>query len=108
MASAERPAAFVWGGKPLVTIGELNDAMYAIYKRGDQAEADRFMAEYRAYTEHADANIGYLTGYYGAKDAEAMRVMFQADHPIFGMKSPTFEEAFDAGFLGAMGVERDA
>lgn len=106
--SAERPAAFVWDGKPLDTIGELGDAMYAIYKRGNQAEADRFMAAYRAYTENADSNIGYLTGYYGADDAEAMRVMFQAAHPIFGMKSPTFEEAFDAGFLGAMGVKHDA
>ena len=105
---SEPTAAFEWDGKPLVTIGELSDAMYAIYERGDQDEADRFMAAYRGYTEHADVNIGYLTGYYGSADAEAMRIMFAAAHPIFGMKSPTFEEAFDAGFLGAMGVKRDA
>lgn len=56
--SAEQP--FVWKGKSLDTIGELLDAVAACESR---EEAERFMAEYRAVSPHADVNIGYIAGY---------------------------------------------
>ena len=95
-----------WNGKELATIGDLSDAMYVIYRLASperEEEARRFMADYRAESEHAETNIGYLTGYYGAKDADAMRELFDVSHPIFGRKSPTPEEAFEAGKRWARG-----
>jgi hypothetical protein len=46
------------------------------------------------------ANLGYMAGYYTAKEARKVKNLFGALHPIFGdttVKSPTPEEAFAAG-----------
>lgn len=46
-----------WNGKELATIGDLSDAMYVIYRLASperEEEARRFMADYRAESEHAE------------------------------------------------------
>lgn len=83
-----------WKGRELATIGDLSDAMEACKTRED---AQAFMAAYRAENEHADVNIGYLTGYYDWETADRMRDWFGVTHPVFGDRHPTFDEALEAG-----------
>lgn len=87
-----------WNGKSLDTIGDLSDAVLAIARSDDQAAADRFMAQYRAESEHADANIGYMSGYYDTDTMAKVQRMFGVAHPIFGTRTDVpAEEAFEAG-----------
>lgn len=90
-------SCLIWKGKPLVTIGELTDAIAALSTR---EEAQNFITAYRQVSEHADVNAGYVTGYLGASDAERLREWMGTPHPVFGMKSPT---AFEAGKRAALG-----
>lgn len=97
---------FIWQGRELVTIGDLNYAMLQIFQLPAperQERAAEFMREYRAFTEHADTNIGYLTGYWGPKEAEEMRALFGVEHPIFGRESLSPEKALEAGKRAALG-----
>lgn len=102
-------AVFEWQGEPLTTIGDLSDAICRIDGIEDMEErqrtADVFMAQYRAHTEHADSNIGYLTGYYGHDQMVRMLKLFATAHPIFGgpalADQVTQESALAAGM--AMG-----
>ena len=84
-----------WKGKELRTIGDL--MTYGINKCATPEEAQEFMRIFRAETEHADANIGYLSGYYGSDDMRRIQQWFGCAHPIFGTVVPTMEEAFEAG-----------
>lgn len=86
-----------WNGNDLDTIGELSNAVLEIARADDQDAADRFMAQYRAETEHADANVGYLSGYYDRDTMVKVQRMFGAAHPIFGSSVPTPDEAFAMG-----------
>lgn len=87
-----------WNGKHLATIGEMSDVIVAIARENDQEAADEFMLMYRAENESADANVGYLTGYYGHDMMEKVQKMFHVAHPIFGTRMDvTPEEAFAAG-----------
>jgi hypothetical protein len=43
------------------------------------------------------SNIGYMTGYYGQDVADRMFDLFGAVHPIFGLKQPGPEKAFEMG-----------
>jgi len=87
-----------WNGKELDTYGKVADAMGSIYKSGNQDDADEFMRLMREEGEHADSNIGYITGYFSADTADGMRKMFGVRHPIFGLGHPkTPEEAIQAG-----------
>lgn len=78
----------IWQGNDLVTIGDLMNAIEAIYEIADveerQRTADTFMEQYRAENEHADENIGYLTGYFGRGTMVAMLRLFKTAHPVFG------------------------
>jgi hypothetical protein len=91
---------FTWKGQELGTIGQLFDAMLAVESDEEAAE---FMAAYRASSPHADVNIGYLTGYCSPEEAERLRARFNVSHPIFGRKSPTPEQALEAGKRAALG-----
>lgn len=84
-----------WKGHELVTIGDL--MTYGIDKCETPEEAQEFMRLYRAESPHADANIGYLSGYYGATTMRRIQQWFGCVHPIFGTATPTPEEAFEAG-----------
>ena len=48
-------------------------------------------------TEIAKINLGYFAGYYNAETMERVNRLFETQHPIFGGKTPTPEEAFEAG-----------
>jgi hypothetical protein len=83
-----------WKGKELKTVGDLMDAMG---KFDDREEAEDFMRLYRADNEHADQNIGYLTGYFGREEMARLQDWCGVAHPIFGNAAPTPEEALEAG-----------
>lgn len=73
---------FVWRGKPLATFGELLDGACRAQRDG---RASEFLAAYRAHTENADENLGYLIGY--VEPAERRRELYAAfnlNHPVFG------------------------
>lgn len=42
-------------------------------------------------------NIGYYAGYFRAEFADKIYEMFDTEHPIFGKKHPTAEEALKIG-----------
>lgn len=73
-----------WNNQEIETIGDLGDVMCDIFERGNPEEAQAFMRAYRAENENADANVGYMTGYY-TQDGQAMREFFGTAHPVFGM-----------------------
>jgi hypothetical protein len=95
---------FEWKGKQVLTIGQIGDAACALTTPEEAAE---FLAAYKAVNQHAEANIGYLMGYYGDEErSRVYRLMDQAGkvvvHPVFGARfgrgqDPTPEEAFEAG-----------
>lgn len=78
----------IWEGRALETTGSISRVMHEIYLIEDveerQKTADKFMALYRAYSEHADSNIGYLTGYEGPDTMVDMLRLFGVEHPVFG------------------------
>lgn len=84
-----------WKGRDLRTIGDLMD--HGIDACATREEAHEFMRLYRAENEHADANIGYLSGYYGPETMQRIQDWFGVAHPVFGRSVPTPEEAFAAG-----------
>ena len=83
-----------WKGVELKTMGDMADVIKNIVTKEDATE---FMRLYRAENEHANENIGYLTGYFSFEEADRMRSLFDVSHPIFGRKSPTPEQALQAG-----------
>lgn len=87
-----------WKGKELIKLGDISNAMTEIHASNNQEDADEFMRLVREFNpEHGDENIGYLTGYFSQETAEEMRKLFGVVHPIFGTRSPTTKEAFQAG-----------
>lgn len=85
-----------WKGKELKTAG---DIMEAVTKTQTKEECLEFMEFYRKDCEFADENIGYMLGYYDQETAVRVREWLgpSVNHPIFGNKFPTPEEAFKAG-----------
>ena len=92
-----------WQGKLLKTYGDVTDALAGL---SSAEEAVDFMRQYRAVQPHADTNVGYLTGYFGAADAQRLRQWCGVQHPIFGSTTPTVQEALTAGQLLATKPER--
>lgn len=98
-------ADFEWQGDTLATYGDIANAMERIRKLPDPEErqrtADTFMEAYRAHSEHADANVGYLCGYYGHDTMVELLRLFQTAHPVFGPPAladkVTPEGAFEMG-----------
>lgn len=98
-------ADLVWQGETLATYGDIARAMERIRKIADpedrQRTADAFMEAYRATTEHADANVGYLCGYYGHDTMVELLRLFATAHPVFGppalAETVTADGAFAAG-----------
>ena len=86
-----------WKDKELGTIGDLLDACYEIISNGSREEASQFMEVYRTENEHADANIGYLSGYCDRDNMDKIQDWFGVAHPVFGNSHPTPIEAFEAG-----------
>ena len=93
----------VWQGKLLKTYGDVTDALAGLQSAEDAAH---FMHLYRAANPHADTNVGYLTGYCSATEAQRLQQWCGVRHPIFGRATPTVHEAFTAGQLLATPPER--
>jgi len=57
-------------------------------------------------------NLGYYAGYYTNETRERVERLFKCAHPDFGKiaehGAPTFEQAFDAGFLKGMRIKSNA
>lgn len=47
--------------------------------------------------EIAKSNLGYWSGYYSHDERLNFQNIFELEHPIFGSKTPTAEEAFEMG-----------
>jgi len=96
-----------WKGQELITSGDLMNK--GINKCDTPEEAQEFMRLYRAESSYADANIGYLSGYYGPETMQRIQEWFGVAHPIFGKAVPTPEEAFAAGKrMGEAALEEHA
>lgn len=76
----------------------------------DQAEADDYFEqlvvhymEYDTDRNRREAegivkeNLGYYAGYCGQNTQARVNRLFKTTHPVFGDKTPTPEEAFEAG-----------
>ena len=72
-----------WKGKHINTYGEI---MKAAVDCETREEAQELMADYRKVTEHADVNIGYMTGYYDSETATRVMDWCDVSHPIFGKR----------------------
>lgn len=106
--------------KDEMTISEKYDPAMKIT---DQKEADLYFDACIEHTmrfnktrEQAEAieriNLGYYAGYYSNEVRERVERLFKCAHPVFGKiaerGAPTFEQAFDAGFLKGMRMKSDA
>jgi hypothetical protein len=97
----------LWNGKELETYGDVADAMGEIIAMTDEVSGRRkqraaeFMRAYRADSEHADANVGYLCGYYGHDQMVEALNLFGVSHPILGDAPAAYlvtpERAFEMG-----------
>jgi hypothetical protein len=84
-----------WKGKRIQTIGDLMDALAGLK---DKDEARAFMILYRRFEpQHAAANVGYVCGYFDSVTSLRLQEWCETAHPIFGRRTPTPEEAFEAG-----------
>jgi hypothetical protein len=86
-----------WKDKTLNTLGEVAGAVIACTTK---EEAEEFIKAWVASGTSEDVarkNVGYLSGYYDRATQERIFELFSTEHPIFGTKQPTPEEAFAAG-----------
>lgn len=90
-----------WKGRELVTIG---DIAFAVTSCETRQEAEAFMAAYRIYTPHADANVGYLSGYEDRETRARIHDWFGVVHPIFGRAELTTRQLLAAGRALAAGA----
>ena len=91
-----------------LTIGEIGDTAMKIQ---DKEEALEYLTDYSRWimeksekelTEDeaidiAASNLGYYSGYYSHEERMVFQEIFGIEHPIFGSKTPTAEEAFQMG-----------
>jgi hypothetical protein len=84
----------IWKNKTLATFGDMIDAVTGCETK---EEAQELMRLYRADCEHADHNIGYMTGYLDAPAAKRVMEWCGVKHPFFGSLDLTPKEAFEAG-----------
>lgn len=94
----------VWKGEEIGAMGEVIDAVCACRS---PEEAREFRDAYRAVNEHADENLGYMTGYLDAATARRFRDWLEVSHPIFGAGTLSSQEAFTAGREYAREAGRD-
>jgi hypothetical protein len=80
-------------GKTLEKYNEIID--YALSLSG--VEQKEFVDAVEATGPHALSNIGYWSGYFSDEMAEKIQSVFRTEHPIFGKKRPTTEEALALG-----------
>ncbi len=87
-------SALIWKGKELKTMGEVCDAVTAV---SSKLEALEFMDAYRKISPHADANIGFASGFFDSATMEKVQDWFEVSHPVFGRGPVGGEVAFAKG-----------
>jgi hypothetical protein len=92
--------------KKELTYKEIGDPAMKIK---DKDEASQYVNDYIEWiltnfqksreeaTEIAKSNLGYWSGYYSHDERLDFQEIFGIEHPIFGSKTPTAEEAFRMG-----------
>jgi hypothetical protein len=84
-----------------VTQHELGNFVATIAESGDPEEARAFIERYAAELDGGErvarSNIGWVTGYMDPATGERARRLFDCPHPVFGMETPTPEEAMRLG-----------
>lgn len=87
-----------------LTVGDVMNLMdKALTLEG--AEQKELVEALLARGEHARENLGYLTGYFDRERAHKLLTLFDTEHPVFGRRDPSAEEAFQAGV--ALGKKAD-
>lgn len=114
---------FEWNGKWVVNYGEIHDVVLDIVRLhreyGDASNiAIEFVDDYATWLEKKNeipgvldydgrgsimSTIGYIAGYEDTETKHLIFELFQCEHPVFGTKDPTPEEAFEAGQEWAKG-----
>lgn len=101
--------SFVWFDQPLETMGDIIEEVISLVNLGEKSLAWEFIDDYGTYIERTNPgedldgraiavqNIGYLAGYYDEETRLRIYAFFETQHPIFGLKIPTPEEAFEEG-----------
>jgi hypothetical protein len=84
---------------------------YLAMKITDKSVAKKYLNDYSEWildksenqisrdeaTDIAKSNLGYWSGYYSHDERLNFQNIFDLEHPIFGSKTPTAEEAFEMG-----------
>ena len=82
MSTPNSPSVLVWDGDPCENVGDL---FFAACKAVDEGRAAEFLEAYRAVSQHADENLGYVIGYAGPhKRRVALWEAFELNHPMLG------------------------
>jgi hypothetical protein len=101
--------------KDEVTYGEIFDLALEIKNKD---EAKKYINDYAAYIvvkekisyddalQRAKDNLGYYAGYYGWKTRVKIKELFDAEHPLFGHKQVTSEEAMYIGINQALNSKK--
>jgi hypothetical protein len=97
------PNLYVERMKAAKTAGEVMNTLIACPTREDAVAA---MNAFREDNPHADANVGYMLGYYDPATKKRLQEWLSVSHPIFGAQEPTPEEAFEMGRQAAEGGPR--
>lgn len=69
-------------------------------------EQKKFVEAFAKTGKYALSNMGYFSGYFDRKKMLKIQKVFNTEHPIFGKKVPTAEEAFNAGMKLAEASKR--
>jgi hypothetical protein len=88
---------FIWRNTTMNSIGDIVMCITKIISKMDRAAALDFMVEYRKFTPDADANIGYISGYFDKVAFEQVMDWFEVSHPLFGKTYPNPIEALEIG-----------
>jgi hypothetical protein len=85
----------IWKGKAITTIGDLGDALTHLQS---EEEGQAFMTLYRAQSQYADVNVGYMSGYYDHETMVRIQQFTHTPHPVTGFTPPpttTFLNQYD-------------
>ncbi len=83
-----------WKNVELITDGDYCDALGTI---NSMHEGACFMELARVGNPSADRDIGYLIGYLSAQDRGRLYALLNIEHPFFGTRDVSAEEAFQLG-----------
>lgn len=95
---------WLWKDHEISTVGDLNTALCQLEGPEDGAE---FMRRYREVTEHADVNVGYVSGYNSPETMARILEWTGTTHPILGgAPSPGDDLASRRAFKAGMDMAR--